>query len=213
MTDLNLASAYYTRLIYAAEVILKGPSSLQVGDDFWGEPNLILRCEAAPKIEGVITSRTVYANICDDEQHKAILRHAAWDARESRQNVWRDSRIGKPLFELYPAIGVHYVWIDIDWLHRAIRNLEALVVPVQAPQANLVFSKRYGLGIQYSDRTSIQVMWGKGTLGRFGSLESIWESLWQQTPDLLRHRQAVIPDEVWDSDSIPSYERKPFDLG
>ncbi len=206
----NPANVHYRGLLDTAETVLGGPSSIRIGIDFWGEFNLFLRKNAMPKVEGIIESRIVYANPCDDEQDGAILRHASWDARTARKTVWEDFRAGRTPSIIHPALRVHYVWIDLDWLHEVIRSLGDLTVPIKAPETSRSRTM-YELGIQRIDRTYIKVAWGKDMPEAYHALSCAWEEVWQQMTDLLQSGRQVDPEEGWWSSSIPVYQRKLID--
>jgi hypothetical protein len=200
-------SAHYRKLLDSAEAVLRGPLSIQVDIDFWGEPNLTLRSEAMPKIEGVIESRIIYANPCDDEQSSAILRQVSWDAHTARLSVLQDFDADKTPSIVHPVLSVRYVWIDIDWLYEAIRRLEELAIPLKMPKVDPLFRKMYKLGIQRSDRTTIEASWGNSTPGDFQTLSVAWELVWEQMADLLKSGTPVEPEELWQFGSTPIYKQ------
>jgi hypothetical protein len=207
MSQRDPINVHYGKLLDTAEKILRGPLSVRVDTDFWGSPNLVLRSEIMPKIEGTIESRIVYANPCDDEQSVAILRQASWDALAARQSAVQDFSGGREPSTIYPVLLVHSVWIDMDWLYEAIQRLEELVIPLKVPKVAPLFRKMYMLRIERSDRTTIEASWGKGMPGDFQVLSESWESIWQQMTDLLRGGEKVGPEESWKSGSAPVYKQ------
>ena len=126
---------HYGRLLDTAEAVLRGPESVKIDIDYWGYPNLALQSETMPKIEGVIESRILYANPCDEEQkNAAILRHASWDAHSVRQSVLQDFCGEQEPSIACPVLSIRFVWIDMNWLYGAIQRLEKLAVPLQVPK-------------------------------------------------------------------------------
>jgi hypothetical protein len=204
----NPANVHYRGLLDTAETVLRGPSSIRIGIDFWGEWNLLLRKEAMPKIEGTIESRIVYANPADDEQDGAILRHVSWDARTARKTVREDFRASGAPAIIHPVLNVHYVWINLDWLYQVIQSLENLTVPIRVPEMSSRFRTMYELGIQRIDRTYIKVAWGKSMPEAYHDLSCAWEGFWQQMTDLLKSGKQVEPEERWWPSSVPVYQQK-----
>lgn len=207
----NPANVHYRGLLDTAETVLRGPSSIRTGIDFWGELNLVLRKKAMPKVEGIIESRIVYANPCDDEQDEAILRHASWDARTTRKTVWEDFGAGRTPSIIHPVLNVHCVWINMDWLYKVIRSLEAFTVPIRVPETSSRSRTMYELGIQRIDRTYIRIAWGKNIPEAYHALSCVWEEVWQQMTDLLQSGKPVEPEEQWWPNSIPDYGQKVID--
>jgi hypothetical protein len=207
----NPANVHYRRLLDSAEKVLRGPSSIRIDIDFWGEWNLLLRKEAMPKVEGIIESRIVYANPADDDQDGAILRHASWNARTARKTVWEDFGAGRTPSIVHPALNVHYVWITLDWLYQVVRSLGDFSVPLGVPETSSRFRTMYELGIQRIDRTYIKVAWGKNMPEAYHDLSCAWEGFWQQMTDLLRDGKRVEPEERWWPSSTPVYQRKLVD--
>lgn len=194
-----------------AQAALTGPESVAIGVDFWGAPSLRLAREAVPRIGGVIRTRVVYANLADAEQSGGILRAAVHCARAPRLRARSAFQRHDALPTPRPAVWVHYVWVDIDWLEAALRSLADLSVPLGAP--DLDFRETYSLGIWRTDITSMQACWGVGTPGAFEALSARCDGLWAQMTDLLRRGEPVAPQEHWPLDTAPEYEQVPAGFG
>jgi hypothetical protein len=203
---------HYLFLLRNAETALTGPQSVAVGGDFWGEPNLRLRREAVPKISGVIRVRAMYANLANAEQSRAILREAMHDARAARVRA-RAAFVDNETPPMpRPVLSIRYVWIEIDWLERALRSLEDLCVPLAAPP-DISPDETYTLGIWRPDLTSVQARWGVDTPGAFEALSARWQALWEQMADLLQHGEPVTPEEYWPLDAVPAYDQASSEPG
>lgn len=203
----SLMNVHYNQLLSSADTVLQGPSSVSMGTEFWGEPNLALYVQAMPRIEGTIESRTMYANPTDADQNRAILRQAAWDARTTRQSVIQKFRQGREP-SIYPILLVRYVWIDIGWLYNATQRLEELVVPLRVSKMSPIFRTMYRVRMHRIDRTIADISWGKGMPGEFQILSIVWESLWQEMDHLLQTSEMVEPEESWGYDfrSVLAYK-------
>lgn len=73
-----------------AFAILRGPSSVEVKDEFgevsfWGWPTLSLEVRVGRPVR--IESRLVYANLLDDSQDTVVLRAATWNAGATLQGM------------------------------------------------------------------------------------------------------------------------------
>ena len=196
MFERDLAAVHFDQLLATADTVLQGPWSIRVGVDFWGSPNLALYVQAMPKIEGMIESRIVFANLGDEEQNGAILRQAIWDARTTRQSVLQEFRQNHEP-SIYPVLFVRYIWIDISWLCSAVHRLEELTIPLKVPRMVPLFRTTYGLRIERTDRTVADVSWGQGMPGEFQVLSDLWEGLWQEMTVLLNTGDVAKPDESW----------------
>jgi hypothetical protein len=196
MFERDLATVHYDQLLATADTVLKGPFSVGIGTDFWGEPSLALYLQTMPRIEGAIESRIVYANPADEEQNGAIPRQAAWDARATRQTVLQEFRQGREP-SIYPILLVRYVWIDIGWLSNAVHRLEELVIPLRVPIMIPLFRTMCRLRIERTDRTFVDISWGKGMVEGFQIVGDLWESLWQEMTGLLNTGEIVEPHEFW----------------
>jgi hypothetical protein len=200
-------NVHYERLLDTAEAVLAGPLSVRVDTDFWGSPNLVLRRETMPKIEGTIESRILYANLCDDEQKEAILRHASWDARTARESIRKRLGDSRGPSAIHPILLVHFVWTDVNWLRQSIGRLEELTIPLKVPRVDPLFRTMYRLRIERNDRTITEASWGKNMPGDYQILSEMWESIWQQMTDFLQNSGAARPEELWKSGSAPIYEK------
>jgi hypothetical protein len=191
-------NAYYLRMLSVAEGVLEGPRAVSHRDEFWGQCVLFLRRERMPKIEGTITSRSIYANPCDDEQDQAILRYASWDAKKPRQDALRLFRKnGTVPSSTLPFLSLSYTWIALDIFYEAIQLLEDLHVPLRVPK-NIPRSRQiYHLGIDRMDRSSAKVVWGSCFPGNFRALSEGWETIWKELAAQSHSGPTLVPEETW----------------
>ena len=164
-----------------AEHLLLGPESLKFENrSFWGWRYLMLRHEKMPGIDGIIETRTAFANPADTEQKLVIVRKASWNAKKEKQKLLQTLRYSDEVLIVEPEIQIVYSCAGITWLNNTENRFDELCIPIKLPQkANECDSLHY-LYLARQDGTLFNLSWGNNMSGVFTLLDQVWQATWDE---------------------------------
>lgn len=169
--------------------MLKGPQSIQLDSDFWGEPLICFIKNVLPFTKGMVESKVIYGNLADIEQENCFIRSAVWNAQEDYSLLGNPTNLNK-----LPTVKTHYELISAERVKLILRGFSNFTIPLSETLPSILLEPQYTLELNWNSRTHCNVSWNT-TSEVFLTLTNTFSMLWEELSVQPVNMEEI--EEVW----------------